>query len=275
MFAPALALFAERGFHAVALDLPSFGQSSHTLGGTAAQWQGVCWLFYQRSGLPVRHVQASTRWLSIGAWLMTPLWKLRRAKVHAGDAEPSITELAHTVVEAVDAICASSSFDVVGHQAGASVAMRVALTYPQRVRRLALWGIPILDSPWREQLLQPQLPQPPDTCKDHPAAVSQSLHNRFPGEVRGWPVQARAVVEMLQMREERAWLMKAVAAMDHEVVFCGYATSLQACSQLRRALQTPSSVAQVCTGPGRGGLLDPISAGRCMHASAQRGQNAT
>eukprot|EP00850_Spirogloea_muscicola_P011776 SM000074S21686 [mRNA] locus=s74:443197:444583:+ [translate_table: standard] len=169
------------------------------VGGTAAQWQGVCWLCYQRSGSPVPYVQASRRWLSIG------------------DAEPSITELAHTVVEAVDAICASSSFDVVGHQAGASVAMHVALTYPQRVRRLVLWGIPILETPWREQLLQPQLPQPPDTRKDHPAAVPQSLHNRFPGEMQGWPVQARAVVEMLQMGEERAWLIKAAAAMDHEV----------------------------------------------------------
>eukprot|EP00850_Spirogloea_muscicola_P016622 SM000136S00168 [mRNA] locus=s136:113693:114832:- [translate_table: standard] len=192
---------------------------------------------------------------------MTPHWEVRRTKVHAGDAEPSITELAHTVVEAVDAICTSSSFDVVGHQAGASVAMRVALTYPQRVRRLVLWGIPILDSTLREQLLQLQPPQPPDTRKNHPAAVLQSPHNRFPDQMQGWPVQqshahvhigsnplfevnpvlqnqpvckdrellmtgfarydplekAPAVIEMLQMREERAWLMQAAAAMDHEV----------------------------------------------------------
>jgi pimeloyl-ACP methyl ester carboxylesterase len=71
-------------------------------------------------------------------------------------------------------------FDLFGHHSGAAIAVELAVTYPQRVSRLALSGPPYLTQAQLERLVPTVTPFVPDTDGKHLLAVWRRVRAKDP-----------------------------------------------------------------------------------------------
>ncbi|CAI5536251.1 unnamed protein product [Closterium sp. Naga37s-1] len=102
----------------------------------------------------------------------------------------------------------------VGHEAGAMVAIHIAAELPHIVRRLVLWGVPMLGFMERGDALREETPDA-QYDSDLPDAVTTFLHRRFPDGGVPWQLKVRTLIDMLQTYERRPWLSRAMAVVDH------------------------------------------------------------
>ncbi|CAI5523941.1 unnamed protein product [Closterium sp. Naga37s-1] len=180
MFSAALKRFAAAGLHAIALDLPNSGESCRATSGYADSTQAT--------QLP--------------------------------DGELTMVDVANLVLQAAHGLHFVPPFDIVGHQVGATVALHIAAELPHIVRRIALWGIPMLGFMERGDVLREESPDA-DYQADLSAAIGAFITTRFPeqrvdtGVDVPWQLKVRTVIDMLQTYERRPWLSRAMAVTDH------------------------------------------------------------
>ena len=95
--------------------------------------------------------------------------------------------------------------------AGAGVALWIAATHPSSVRRLALWGIPLLNEEWQKKLANEA---PPTYSKDGSELAQQwtLLCEGYPGMNFGRKVDF--LVGALQTKETKAWAHRAIGRAD-------------------------------------------------------------
>ncbi|MCF7550000.1 alpha/beta fold hydrolase [Pseudonocardia sp. WMMC193] len=122
-------------------------------------------------------------------------------------------DYADAALDVLDALGIDAAH-VLGHHTGASVGLTLAATSPDRVRSLAMWGIPVLSAEFaRELATEPPPVWGPDFIDD----VDAWWRNRVAhtaGPVLG-PVMARSLTEMLQCAEHRPDGHNAVGRTDH------------------------------------------------------------
>ncbi|XP_024521084.1 bifunctional epoxide hydrolase 2 isoform X2 [Selaginella moellendorffii] len=161
MWEPVMPLLASRGYQAVAIDIPGYGESFH--------------------------------------------------------CEVSLETIARYVFEAIPLLTLSEPSIVVGHHIGAAVAMQLAVDFPESVKKLALWGVPILD-----ESVKKFVPEAPDFEDEDLKAVIKfwKIRNKVPGKP-GYkmPPHARAsrLLEMLQSNpraRELPLLLKVESLVD-------------------------------------------------------------
>ncbi|CAI5467811.1 unnamed protein product [Closterium sp. Yama58-4] len=180
MFTSALKRMGAAGLHAIALDLPNSGESCRAASTCADPTQA--------------------------------------AQLPSG--ELTMVDVANLVLQAAHALRFAPPFDIVsaddmvGHEAGATVAIHIAAELPHIVRRLVLWGVPMLGFMERGDALREETPDG-QYDSDLPAAVSTFLHRRFPDGGVPWQLKVRTLIDMLQTYERRPWLSRAMAVVDH------------------------------------------------------------
>ncbi|CAI5957889.1 unnamed protein product [Closterium sp. NIES-65] len=174
MFTSALKRMGAAGLHAIALDLPNSGESCRAASACADPTQAT--------QLP--------------------------------SGELTMVDVANLVLQAAHALRFSPPFDIVGHEAGATVAIHIAAELPHIVRRLVLWGVPMLGFMERGDALREETPDV-QYDSDLPDAVTTFLHRRFPDGGVPWQLKVRTLIDMLQTYERRPWLSRAMAVVDH------------------------------------------------------------
>ncbi|CAI5967489.1 unnamed protein product [Closterium sp. NIES-65] len=174
MFTSALKRMEAAGLHAIALDLPNSGESCRAASACADPTQAT--------QLP--------------------------------SGELTMVDVANLVLQAAHALRFSPPFDIVGHEAGATVAIHIAAELPHIVRRLVLWGVPMLGFMERGDALREETPDG-HYDSDLPDAVATFLHRRFPDGGVPWQLKVRTLIDMLQTYERRPWLSRAMAVVDH------------------------------------------------------------
>ncbi|CAI5462548.1 unnamed protein product [Closterium sp. Yama58-4] len=133
------------------------------------------------------------------------------------DGELTMVDVANLVLQAAHGLHFAPPFDIVG----ATVALHIAAELPHIVRRIALWGIPLLGFMGRGDVLREESPDA-DYQADLPAAIEAFITTRFPEQQVGgagvdvpWQLKVRTVIDMLQTYERRPWLTRAMAVTDH------------------------------------------------------------
>eukprot|EP00271_Cylindrocystis_brebissonii_P003767 TRINITY_DN15021_c0_g1_i1.p1 TRINITY_DN15021_c0_g1~~TRINITY_DN15021_c0_g1_i1.p1 ORF type:complete len:364 (-),score=71.88 TRINITY_DN15021_c0_g1_i1:1950-3041(-) len=129
--------------------------------------------------------------------------------------ELSVEAVANVMLGAVVNLGCTPQVTLVGHQAGASIAIQMATRAPKRVSKLVLWGVPLFSAMARGDLLREEAP---DYGSDFMGIIQTFVKARF-GEGEDefpWQLKLRGVVEMLQTGDRRAWLSRPMAALDHE-----------------------------------------------------------
>ncbi|CAI5515824.1 unnamed protein product [Closterium sp. Naga37s-1] len=199
MFTSALKRMAAAGLHAVALDLPNSGESCRAASACADPTQAT-----QLPSGELTMVDVANLVLQAAhALRFSPPFDIVGHEAGATVAIHIAAELPHIVV------CR-----LVGHEAGATVAIHIAAELPHIVRRLVLWGVPMLGFMERGDALREETP---DTHYDAdlPAAVTTFLERRFPDGGVPWQLKVRTLIDMLQTYERRPWLSRAMAVVDH------------------------------------------------------------
>ncbi|CAI5503354.1 unnamed protein product [Closterium sp. Naga37s-1] len=125
--------------------------------------------------------------------------------------ELTIADVAEIVLQAIQGLRFTSTIDLIGHQTGATVALQIASDLPQVVRRVVLWGVPMLGFMERGDVLREE---PPDYDGDLEGTVATFLEKRYPYPVP-WQLKVRTLIDMLQTYERRPWLTRAMAVVDH------------------------------------------------------------
>ncbi|CAI5487881.1 unnamed protein product [Closterium sp. Naga37s-1] len=167
MFTSALKRMGAAGLHAIALDLPNSGESCRAASACADPTQAT--------QLP--------------------------------SGELTMVDVANLVLQAAHALRFSPPFDIVGHEAGATVAIHIAAELPHIVRRLVLWGVPMLGFMERGDALREETPDG-HYDSDLPDAVATFLHRRFPDGGVPWQLK-RVHTPVLCMAGESEPLHKA------------------------------------------------------------------
>lgn len=124
--------------------------------------------------------------------------------------EPKVADLADAVLQAAQALRFSASIDLIGHHTGAIVAAYIASELPGAVRRLVLWGVPVLGFMERGDVMREE---PPDYENDLVGVIQEYTEKRYPTPVP-WQLKVRSLIDMLQMYERRTWTARAAAAVD-------------------------------------------------------------
>ncbi|GAQ83765.1 hypothetical protein KFL_001610060 [Klebsormidium nitens] len=127
------------------------------------------------------------------------------------EEEPDLAALSEGTLEAVKALRLGEAVDYVGHHTGAGVALWIAATHPSSVRRLALWGIPLLNEEWQKKLAD----EAPPTYSDDGSELAQQwtlLCEHYPGMNFGRKVDF--LVGALQTKETKAWAHRAIGRAD-------------------------------------------------------------
>lgn len=130
----------------------------------------------------------------------------------ASDPPPSPPDMAYYARRSVNAaeLLGFETFDVLGHHTGATMGARMAVDFPSRVRRLVLWGYPMLAP---EEMAKLANAGPVEFSEDGsfiPAtwqqvsgpAVRPKLSNKF-------------LLERLQAGRDAYWTPRAVGREDH------------------------------------------------------------
>jgi pimeloyl-ACP methyl ester carboxylesterase len=121
---------------------------------------------------------------------------------------PTLADYAAGVWAALNALHIEA-FDVIGHHSGAAIGLLMATEQPQRVRALALWGLPILDSERREALSSEQAPDWEHADEWLPARWQR--RRTASGSLWSPAIGRRAMLELLQAGPDSQWLHNAVA----------------------------------------------------------------
>ena len=74
----------------------------------------------------------------------------------------------------------------VGHQAGATIAILLADTWPNRVKKLVLWGVPIMTVMERGDFLREE---PPDYHNEFLGTIMSFVSDRFPDDEHPWQLK--------------------------------------------------------------------------------------
>ncbi|CAI5529824.1 unnamed protein product [Closterium sp. Naga37s-1] len=125
--------------------------------------------------------------------------------------ELTIADVAEIVLQAIQGLRFTHTIDLIGHQTGATVALQIASDLPQVVRRVVLWGVPMLGFMEQGDVLREE---PPDYDGDLEGTVATFLEKRYPYPVP-WQLKVRTLIDMLQTYERRPWLTRAMAVVDH------------------------------------------------------------
>jgi len=121
---------------------------------------------------------------------------------------PTLEDYASGGWQVVDAL-GLDAIDVVGHHSGASIAIIMATQQPERVRALALWGVPLM-TPERSARLGGE--GRPDW--EHAEQwICKRWEGRRAASGAGWTTEIgrRALQELLQAGPDSQWLHNAVA----------------------------------------------------------------
>ena len=123
---------------------------------------------------------------------------------------PALEDYARLTLEFLDGH-GITRCDLVGHHTGAAVGLQLAACWPDRVRRMVLWGVPLLNQRLSEQL---SAEEAPSYDAEGEALKAWWIRRRsFLGEFRE-DVLIRSTVEMLQTGHRRPWGHWAVARAD-------------------------------------------------------------
>ncbi|CAI7914236.1 unnamed protein product, partial [Closterium sp. NIES-54] len=104
--------------------------------------------------------------------------------------ELTIADVAEIVLQAIQGLRFTHTIDLIGHQTGATVALQIASDLPQVVRRVVLWGVPMLGFMERGDVLREE---PPDYDGDLEGTVATFLEKRYP-----YPVPWQLKVEQVK-----------------------------------------------------------------------------
>jgi haloalkane dehalogenase len=184
-------------------------------------------LHYRRAGagrpLLLLHQVPSSSWM----WepLLEPLAERRFAAVAADlpgygmsdppAAPPDLAYYARRVADAATAL-GLERYGVVGHHTGGSVALQLAIDYPERVTGLVVYGLALLDAEFSERLASEQPPE----YDSEGAAVAKFWKARWGDHTEAMAefIAARATAEMLTSLKHRPDGHVAVGRADHEAM---------------------------------------------------------
>ncbi|MCS7002351.1 MAG: alpha/beta hydrolase [Dehalococcoidia bacterium] len=159
MWEPVLPLFAQRGYRAIAFDMPGFGNSDRP---------------------PYR---------------------------------PTMSDYAKAMVEAAAALGVERA-DVVGHHTGVTTAMVMADEFPDHVRKLVLWGVPMFPP---ERMARFREEQGPVFSEDGAELVRfWNVRRRMSNPTFSTHMALRCMVEKLQVGEISHWGHNALGWVNHE-----------------------------------------------------------
>ncbi|OGA12406.1 MAG: hypothetical protein A3G25_05130 [Betaproteobacteria bacterium RIFCSPLOWO2_12_FULL_63_13] len=120
-------------------------------------------------------------------------------------APPAIADYAACMVAVMDAL-GLERVDLVGHHTGALVAAQIAADYPDRVRKLVLWGLAMYVDALRASRERLKNERPPDYDVQGNELVSfWSRQRSLAGEAFTAELGVRAMIEMLQTGSARPW----------------------------------------------------------------------
>ncbi len=150
-------------------------------------------------------------------------------------AAPELSDYAEAVTGVVD-VLELQKVDLIGHHTGASVALQMASQAPTRVRRLALWGIPLLSPESSARLANEE----PPTYDDHELSElvgSWQRRQKFTGPAWTPAIGIRALLEMLQTGFIRNYGHNAVGRADNEALIKACAHPILALAGEREMLR--------------------------------------
>eukprot|EP00243_Klebsormidium_subtile_P003344 TRINITY_DN16714_c0_g1_i1.p1 TRINITY_DN16714_c0_g1~~TRINITY_DN16714_c0_g1_i1.p1 ORF type:complete len:269 (+),score=44.01 TRINITY_DN16714_c0_g1_i1:485-1291(+) len=127
------------------------------------------------------------------------------------EKEPDLAALSEGTLAAVKALGLEEPVDYIGHHTGAGVVLWIAATHPHTVRRLALWGIPLLNEEWQQKLAN----EAPPTYSDDGSELAKfwaQLPQWFPAMTFGRRIDF--LVGALQTKETKAWAHRALGRAD-------------------------------------------------------------
>jgi pimeloyl-ACP methyl ester carboxylesterase len=118
---------------------------------------------------------------------------------------PSIPDYARSVKETLD-VLRLAQVDIVGHHTGALVAAQVAVDFPARVGKLALWGLAIYVEALAESRARLKNEQPPVYDDEGAALTAFWVRQRaLAGGAYTPALGVRSMIEMLQTGAERPY----------------------------------------------------------------------
>jgi len=118
---------------------------------------------------------------------------------------PSIPDYARNVVATLDALGIAQA-DIVGHHTGALVAAQVAVDFPGRVGKLALWGLAIYVEALAESRARLKNEQPPVYDDEGAALTAFWVRQRaLAGDGYTPELGTRSMIEMLQTGTARPY----------------------------------------------------------------------
>ena len=118
---------------------------------------------------------------------------------------PSIPDYARSIKETLDAL-GLAQVDIVGHHTGALVAAQVAVDFPGRVGKLALWGLAIYVEALAASRARLKNEQPPVYDDEGAALIAFWVRQRaLAGQAYTSALGVRSMIEMLQTGAERPY----------------------------------------------------------------------
>ena len=128
-----------------------------------------------------------------------------------GAAAPRIADYAQAMLGLADAL-GWGRFDLLGHHTGAAVALRMAADAPQRIGRLVLWGIPLLDDVLAQRLRAERPPRFADEGQE--IAALWARRRQLAGADFSPALAVRWMTELLQCGFTLPWAHWAVVQED-------------------------------------------------------------
>jgi pimeloyl-ACP methyl ester carboxylesterase len=131
---------------------------------------------------------------------------------------PSIPDYARSVAATLDAL-GLAEVDLVGHHTGALVAAQVAVDFPERIKKLALWGLAIYVEALAASRARLKNEQPPE-YDDEGAALTAFWERQraLAGDAYAPELGVRAMIEMLQTGMARPYGHWAGQKCDREAL---------------------------------------------------------
>lgn len=124
---------------------------------------------------------------------------------------PSVDDYADAMWRLTQAV-GWARFGIVGHHTGAAVGLRMAADQPDRIARMALWGIPLLDEALVDRLRAEQVHEFDDD--GHELARLWARRRALAGPDYTPGLGVARMVELLQCASTQPWAHWAVAATD-------------------------------------------------------------
>jgi pimeloyl-ACP methyl ester carboxylesterase len=125
---------------------------------------------------------------------------------------PEVADYADAIVDLVERL-GSAHADVLGIQAGAAVAVELALRHPKKIRRVALCSVPLHTKERRDALLLGLKPNPPTEDGAHLMRLWQAAFaGRGPGQTL--EMVAASIAERLRAGDAENWALQSVYRWD-------------------------------------------------------------